>query len=232
VSEVLVVNRTLTRAQALAERFGGQAVTFEQLHQVLPQADIVITSTGSPKPIFRKEHGEQLMQARRNKPVFFIDIAVPRDVSPEMNEVDGVFVYDIDDLQQAVAANKADRTREAERAEAIVSAEVTRFRERLRELNVVPVIVSLQDSMEMLRQAELERVRARLGQLTPEQEQAIEALTRGIVNKVLHTPIVALKSAAKSDHAESLVEVIDHLFNLNREKKSEKGEKRREAIRA
>jgi glutamyl-tRNA reductase len=175
----------------------------------------VITSTGSQQPILTRQHGEMFRHKRRNRPMFFIDIAVPRDVEPQMNKVDGMFVYDIDDLQQVVASNRADRTREAQRAEQIIAGEVQRFRERLHELDVVPTIVSLQDSMEMLRQAEIERVRGRLGTLSPEQEQAIEALTRGIINKVLHTPITALKSAAKTQKSESIIDMVEHLFNLN-----------------
>ena len=121
--------------------------------------------------------------------MFFIDIAVPRDVDPEMNKLDGIFVYDIDDLQQAVTTHVADRKKEAERAEAIITGEVERFQPRLQTLDVVPTIVSLQDHLETIRQAEIDRVRGRLGPLSPEQELAVEALTRGIVNKIMHTPI-------------------------------------------
>jgi glutamyl-tRNA reductase len=214
--QVLVSNRTFSRAEALAQKFDGTAVPFQQLNDTVWQADIVITSTGSQQPILTREHGEHFRHKRRNRPMFFIDIAVPRDIEPQMNKVDGMFVYDIDDLQQVVASNRADRSREAQRAEQIIAGEVQRFRERLHELDVVPTIVSLQDSMEMLRQAEIERVRGRLGTLSPEQEQAIEALTRGIINKVLHTPITALKTAAKTQKSESIIDMVEHLFNLNR----------------
>lgn len=218
---ILVSNRTFERACALAERYAGTAIPFEQMHEFIPQADIVITSTGAPQPIFRREQGEEFMQRRRNRPMFFIDIAVPRDVAPEMNRVDGLFVYDIDDLQQAVASNVADRGREAERAEAIILEEVGRFRARIRELDVVPTIVDLQGSMELLRQTEIERVRGRLGRLTPQQEEAIDALTKGIVNKVLHTPIAALKTAAKTERSESVIDMVAQLFNLHRKKKKD-----------
>src|SRR5208283_5251578 len=116
--------------------------------------------------------------------------------SPEMAKLDGIFTYDIDDLQQAVSSHVADRRKEAELAEAIISGEVERFEARLHTLDVVPTIVSLQDHLETIRQAEIDRVRGRLGQMTPEQEIAVEALTRGIINKVMHTPITTLKSAA------------------------------------
>jgi glutamyl-tRNA reductase len=146
--------------------------------------------------------------------MFFIDIAVPRDVDPAMNKLDGVFVYDIDDLQQAVASHVADRRKEAERAEAIVTIEVERFQARLQTLDVVPTIVSLQDHLETIRQAEIDRVRGRLGPLNPEQELAVEALTRGIVNKIMHTPISTLKSAARDPEATTVIDLVRRLFNL------------------
>src|SRR5205807_7693835 len=176
----------------------GEAIHFDELYQTVDRADIVISSTGSEEPIFRREHGEAFLARRKNRPMFFIDIAVPRDVSAEINKLGGIFVYDIDDLQSVVAAHVNDREREAERAEAIVTAEVERFTSHLHTLDVVPTIVSLQEHLETIRQAEIDRARGRLGVLTPEQEAAIEALTRGIVNKVLHTPITSLKTEAQT----------------------------------
>src|SRR5205807_10396490 len=143
------------------------------------RADIVITSTGAPHAVFHREHGGLLRSRRKSRPMFFIDIAVPRDVDPAMNKLDGVFVYDIDDLQQAVASHVADRRKEAESAEAIVTLEVERFQARIQTLDVVPTIDSLQDHLETIRQAEIESERSRLRQITTEQELAIEALTRG-----------------------------------------------------
>jgi glutamyl-tRNA reductase len=212
--QILVSNRTYEKAQDMAEAFGGQAVLFEQLYDTVDKADIVISSTGAPHFIFRREHGEAFLHRRKNRPMFFIDIAVPRDVDPEMNKLDGIFVYDIDDLQQVSAQHIADRRREADRAEAIVTDEVRRFQDRLKTLSVVPTIVSLQEHMENIRQAEIERARGKLGQLSPEQEQAVDAITRGIINKVLHTPITTLKSAAKDPEATTLISVIRRIFNL------------------
>jgi len=211
---IFVANRTYERAQQLAQKFGGQAMLFEQLYETADRADIVITSTGAPFAIFRREHAELFMARRKNRPMFFIDIAVPRDVDPEVNKVDGLFVYDIDDLQAGVSSHVADRRKEAERAEAIVEAEVERFQGRLQTLDVVPTIVSLHDHLETIRQAEIDRVRGRLGPLTPEQELAVEALTRGIINKIMHTPISALKTAAREPEATTVVELIRKLFNL------------------
>ncbi len=213
--QIYVANRTYERAVALAKKFDGEAVPFEQLYETVPRADIVITSTGAPHAIFNKEHGERFLSRRRNRPMFFIDIAVPRDVDPGMNKLDGIFVYDIDDLQQVVSSHVADRRVEADRAEAIVQMEVDKFQARLQTLDVVPTIVSLQEHLETVRQAEIDRVRGRLGALTPEQELAVEALTRGIVNKIMHTPITTLKSAAR-DSAEvtTVVDLVRKLFGL------------------
>src|SRR4029077_16455683 len=144
--------------------------------------------------------------------MFFIDIAVPRDVDPGMNKLDGIFVYDIDHLQRAVSSHVDDRRKEAERAEAIVMAEVERFQIRLQTLDVVPTIVSLQDHLETIRQAEIDRVRGRLGALSPEQELAVEALTRGIVSKIMHTPISALKTAVREPEATTVIDLVRRLF--------------------
>jgi len=211
---VFVANRTHERAQQLAQKFNGQAIRYEELYETADRADIVITSTGAPHAIFRREHGERFLARRKNRPMFFIDIAVPRDVDPEINKLDGIFVYDIDDLQSAVASHVADRRAEAERAEAIIADEVERFQYRLKTLEVVPTIVSLQDHLETIRQAEIDRVRGRLGSLSPEQEMAVEALSRGIVNKIMHTPISALKTAAREPEATTVIELIKKLFNI------------------
>jgi glutamyl-tRNA reductase len=211
---IFVANRTYERAQVLARRFGGSAIRFDELYDHCEQADIVITSTGAPVAIFRREHGERFLSRRRNRPMFFIDIAVPRDVDPEMNKLAGIFVYDIDDLQEAAASHAAARSKEAERAEDIIEDEVGHFQARVHSLHVVPAIISLQDYVETIRQAELDRVRGRLGHLSLEQEQAVEALTRGIVNKILHTPITRLKSAAAGPEVTTLTEAFKKIFNL------------------
>jgi glutamyl-tRNA reductase len=222
-ASIFVANRTYDRAAQLADKFSGQAILFEQLYDTCDRADIVITSTGAPFATFRREHGELFLSRRKNRPMFFIDIAVPRDVAPEMNDLDGIFVYDIDDLQQAVSSHVADRRREAERAEAIVQSEVERFQARVQTLDVVPTIVSLQDHLETIRQAEIDRVRARLGPLSPDQEMAVETLTRGIVNKIMHTPISTLKTAAREQEATTLIDVVRRLFNLQDKKSARSG---------
>ena len=212
-SSILVTNRTHERAVKLAQVYKGQVIRFEDLYATADQADIIITSTGAPHAIFRKEHGQQFMQRRRHRPMFFIDIAVPRDVDPAMNRVEGIFLYDIDDLQSVAASHLADRAREAEQAESIVTREVDRYQQKLQTLNVVPTIVDLQRSVEVLRQAELRRMQARLQSLTPEQQAAVEALTKGLMNKFLHPPLQAIKSAARIGDS-GTVEAIRNVFNL------------------
>src|SRR5579871_4177355 len=154
---IFVANRTYDKAIRLAQLFNGQAIEFNRLYETCDRADIIITSTGAPHAIFRREHGEMFLSRRKNRPMFFIDIAVPRDVDAEMNKLDGIFVYDIDDLQQAVSVHIASRKQEADRAEAIINLEVERFQARLQARDVVPTIVSLQDHLETIRQAEIDR---------------------------------------------------------------------------
>jgi glutamyl-tRNA reductase len=222
-ASIFVANRTYERAKHLAAKFQGEAIHFSEIYNTCDRADIVITSTGAPVAIFRREHGEMFLSRRKNRPMFFIDIAVPRDVDPEMNKLDGIFVYDIDDLQQAVTSHVADRKNEAARAEFIINSEVERFQARLQTLDVVPTIVSLHDHLETIRQAEIERVRGRLGSLSPEQELAVEALTRGIVNKIMHTPVSALKNAAREPEATTVIDFVRRLFNLQEKKAAKPG---------
>jgi glutamyl-tRNA reductase len=210
---ILVTNRTQERARQLAAPFNGRVIPFEKLYEAASEADIVISSTGAPHPIFRREHGQTFMHRRRNRPMFFIDIAVPRDVDPAVNQIEGIFVYDIDDLQQVAASHMAERGRQAGDAEALVAAEVERFHQRRRTVNVAPAIVSLQQQAEELRQAELRRMHARLGTLSAEQLAAVEALTRGLVNKFLHPPMQALKQAAR-DNDSARVEALCETWSL------------------
>ncbi len=215
-SSILITNRTEERALRLARTFGGTVLPFGELLARAGEADIVITSTGSSDFLFRREHGQQLLHKRRGRPMFFVDIAVPRDVDPEMNRVDGVFLYDIDDLQTVALANMADRSREALSAERIIADEVARFAQRSAALDVVPALVGLQQTVEAMRQAELRRAQARLQGLTAEQLAAVDALTRGIANKFLHLPLQALREAAQQGDA-SRLEVLRETFHLEAE---------------
>jgi len=213
-SAIYVTNRTYERAVQLAAAFGGTAVRFDELFEQLPKADIVISSTGAPGYIITKDHAAKILAARRNRPVFFVDIAVPRDVDPLVNELDNAFVYDIDDLGQVVEANKRQRAREAVWAEEIVTEEVQKTMRRLASRDLVPTIVALEDRLDTIRTGEIERYNSRLGNLTPEQRQAVDALTRGIMNKILHGPITELKSGAGRPEQVDLVKFVRKVFGL------------------
>jgi glutamyl-tRNA reductase len=213
-SSLLISNRTHERAVKMAQKFDGHVIRFEDLYTRGDEADIVITSTGSPEFLFRTPHAQQFLHRRRNRPMIFIDIAVPRDVEPEMNRLDGVFLYDIDDLQSLATSNLTGRSREAERAEAILQEEVARYQRRIESLDVVPTLVGLQTYAESVRQAELRRAQSRLQSLTPDQMAAVEAVTRGLVNKFLHHPLQALKSAARDGNTDAL-NAIRTAFQLN-----------------
>lgn len=201
---ILVSNRTQERAERMAEQFDGRVIPFDGLYDAAGDADIVITSTGAPHCIFRPEHGRAFLHRRRNRPMFFIDIAVPRDVDPAMNNLDGIFVYDVDDLQQVAVAHMEERGRQAVDAESLVEVEVERFQQRQRTVNVAPAIVAMQKQAEEIRLGELQRIHARLGTLTAEQLAAVEALTRGMVNKFLHPHMQAIKRAAREGDAARL----------------------------
>jgi len=206
-SSILVTNRTQSRAEKIAAAFSSASVLtavipFDALYEQADRADIVITSTGAPQKIFGRSHGQHFLQRRRNRPMFFIDIAVPRDVDPRMNTVEGCFVYDIDDLQQVAAANLADRSREAAAAETIVSREVDKYQERLQSRDAVPAIKALQQQAEELRQAELARSQSKLADLTPKQREAVESLTRSLTAKLLHPQLTALRESTRSKEPE------------------------------
>jgi glutamyl-tRNA reductase len=224
-TNILVANRTLERAEKIAAQFNGSVIPFDALYDQAARADIVITSTGAPEKLFGRSHGAHFLHSRRNRPMFFIDIAVPRDVDPRMNEVEGCFVYDIDDLQQVAAANLADRSREAAAAETIVTREVDKYQERVQSLDAAPAIRNLQEHAENLRQSELRRSAARLSGLTADQHEAVEALTRALTNKFLHAPMSALREAAREGDSQALSELESLYTNQARNKANPAGPK-------
>ena len=214
-SSILVANRTQSRAEELARAFGGVAVPFEHLFDHLGRADIVISSTGSPHPLIFREHAARLLAARKGRPMFFVDIGVPRDIDAAVNELDNAFLYDIDDLEQVVAANRKQREREAAWAEEIVVEEVQRMMRRLASKELAPTIVALEQRLERIRAAEIDRFRGKLGALSDEQRQAVEALTRGILNKILHGPITELKSGVDGPEQSAMVQLIKRIFGVS-----------------
>jgi glutamyl-tRNA reductase len=214
VQSILVANRTYERAVALAEQFRGRAVTYDSFQQEMLKADIVISATSAPHLILKKEDVQKIIQERRHQPIFLIDIADPRDIDAACNEVDNVYLYNIDDLQSVAAANQKERRREAERAVPIVEREVELFLAWLRGLDVVPTIVSLRNRMEEIREAELRKAMNRLGDLTPEQRETITSLTTAMVNKILHQPMSELRRRAVHQDGHLYSTVLRRLFGL------------------
>jgi glutamyl-tRNA reductase len=211
---ILVANRTYERAAELAEAFHGTAIRIEQMLDHVDKADIVICSTSAPHYVIHRHHAEQWLAARKNRPMFFVDISVPRNIDPAVNELDNAFVYDIDDLGQVVEANKKQREREAEWGEEIIQEEVQKAMRRLASREIVPTIVALEQRLESIRENELDRYRGRLGDLTPQQREAVDALTHGILNKILHGPIRELKSGVGQPEQSSLVSMVRKMFGV------------------
>src|ERR1039458_3165226 len=213
-SHVFVTNRTHERAVEMAQLFQGTPVEYTRFVNMLPEVDIVITSSGAPHYILHKDEMQRVIAARRNKPMFLIDIAVPRNIEPAVNDVDNVYLYDIDDLQEVVNSNLRERMKEAEHAEALVKEEVDRTLARLKVAEVTPTIVGLQEQLEQIRAAELDKLRRRHGPLPPELEQAIEAMTHGMMNKVAHGPISELRNHAGNPEGAQVVAAIRKAFHL------------------
>jgi len=214
VRKVVVVNRTLSRAMDLAKRFNGTAASLEELSAQLEQADIVISSTGAPNIILHKQEMKPIMKARRNEPIFFIDIAVPRDLDPELNDLDNVYLYDIDDLQNVVEINKSERDKEAVKARRIVDEEALSFQSWLEGLAVVPTITALRKKADAICQTELERTLCRLRHLTPEEQKIIEKMALSISTKLLHDPVTYLKDESCKEQGSIKVEMIRAAFGL------------------
>ena len=205
--------RTFEKAEQLAMSLGGRAAPFEALRSELTRADIVISGTGATGIVVLREDVEAAQAARHGRPLFLIDIAVPRDIAEDAGKVAGVFLYDIDDLQQVATANLRERKKESAAAETIVEQEVQEFIEWRRSLEVVPLLVELRKRADEIRRAEIDKARNRLGPLTPEQEKALEAATTAIVNKLLHAPTVRLKELAGHGEADH-VGIVRRLFDL------------------
>jgi glutamyl-tRNA reductase len=213
---IYVANRTWSRAQDLARALAGTAVPWDELETALASVDIVVTSTGAPRPVITREAVTRVVHGRRGRPLFFIDIAVPRDVEPGVDALTDVYRYDIDDLKQVVDANLRERAREAQRAETLVEREVGKFLARQGDVEVIPTIVSLRARLEDIRRGEVARALARLPEATPETRAAIEALSTAMVNKILHAPITKLRESSRAGAGRSWLELVHELFALGR----------------
>jgi glutamyl-tRNA reductase len=193
VLEILVTNRTRDRAMALAEAVDGTVIDYERFHEALPEVDILLASSGATSFIVTVDEMRAAISKRRNRPMFLIDIAVPRNIEPSVNKLDNVFLYDIDDLGKVVDTNLRGRLEVAQQAEVIIGEEVARMMTRLKTRESSSIIVSIREQVEQWRVGEIERRRAKLGTLTPQQEEALEAITRGLTNKFLHEMITKVK---------------------------------------
>jgi glutamyl-tRNA reductase len=211
--------RALEHATALAATLGGRAAPLSELRAEMAVADIVISGTGASGLVIRQQDVEAARGARRGRhqrPLFLIDIAVPRDVEPSAGKLDGVFLYDLDDLRSVAEANLRERRKEAAAAEALVEREAREFLDWQKSLEVVPLLLELRSRAEQIRRTELDKARRRLANLTPEQQQAIESATEAIVQKLLHAPTVQLKEMARNGHSPDQVSLIRKLLGLTR----------------
>jgi glutamyl-tRNA reductase len=214
VSEVLVTNRTFSRAEKLAAEFSGCAVPFERFADELHRVDIVLSSTGSPDYVLSAAQLKEVGRARRYQPMFIIDIAVPRDIDPAANKLNNLYLYDVDDLQGVVQANMKERQKEAVKAEKIIDEEVTQFESWLATLEVKPTIVALRRQMEDMRRSEINKTMAQLNGLGEDEKRAIDTLTSALINKILHHPTKILKQASRDPEGNSYVEAVRILFDL------------------
>jgi len=222
VEDVTVTNRTIERAEELAQEFGGKVIPFENFMDELLHLDIAICSTGAPDYILRKEQLHKIMKERKQKPMFIFDISVPRNIDPEINDLDNVYLYDVDDLHEVVDVNTEERGKEAAKAEKIVEAEVKSFLKWQDSLAATPTIVALREKAEAIRQEELEKTLRKLGPLEEDTIKAIDYLSSSIMNKLIHPPTAALKS--EEEDREIMIDMANRLFKLETEENN--GEKK------
>jgi glutamyl-tRNA reductase len=228
VRHITIGSRTMAHAARTAEAIGGaSAAPWDELDAVLSAADIVITATGAAAPILTKAHIEAVMRPRRNRPLFIIDIAVPRDVEAAAGEIEQVFLYNIDDLQSTVRENLARRGNEVARAEAIVAEEVEKFGAWFRSRGAIPTVVALRERFEAIRRAELERLHFKLSALPPDARARVDEITHLIVEKLLLTPTEQLKSVTDAETVGAYSEALTRLFGLSDEDEAAAGARRR-----
>ena len=214
VARIIVVNRTFEKGVSLASEFEGEAAPFDELEQQMERADIVLSSTGSPTVIIDRKMVQRIIKKRRNKPMFFIDIAVPRDIDSGVNGIENVYAYDIDDLEGVVQANIKARSKEAAKAEELVTGEVRQFTEWMRSREAFPTIVALREWAEGVRRSELEKTLKKMEGLSEPDSKRIEAMTEAILNKILHRPISRMKKAAHKGYEEDVGDMVRKIFDL------------------
>ena len=215
VKTIYVTSRTYERAANLARALNGSALDFEAFKNELHRADIVITSTSAPNFIIKKEIVEKAIHERRNKPIFFIDIAVPRDIEPDVNDLENVYLYDIDDLQVVVSANIKEREKEAKNAMNFISQEVTKFNNWVGTLDAVPTIVEIRKKAENIRKQEIEKTLKKISHLSEDDKKLLRQMSSSMVNKILHKPTIKLKQKTQSEDGHVYLKAIRHLFHLD-----------------
>ncbi len=213
-SRLLVANRGQERGQALAAKYGGEAIPWEHLRAEAHRADVIISCTGATEPLLAKADIAALLARRKSRPILLLDIAVPRDIAADVQELENAFLYNVDDLESVVASHRADREREAARAEAMIEAELDRFWRRWEARDALPTLRALEAHGENLRRRELERWRSLLAALPPEQRAAVEELTRALMRKWLHRPLTAIRAAAEERSDLAILDSAAELFGL------------------
>jgi len=222
IREIMVANRTYERAAEFVKEFGGSAILFREFPHHLKNVDIVIASTGAKSFIIREEQVRDVLKERKNRPMFFIDISVPRNVDPLVNNIDNTYVYDIDDLQGVVASNIKERSKEADDAEKIIEEEIEKFYRWIKSLDVVPTIIALRNYCDGIRKSEMERAAKGLNGLNDKEKKILESMTKSIVNKILHAPVSRLKKDADKIEGDTYIETTRKLFDLDDEDEMEK----------
>ncbi|GMR04414.1 MAG: glutamyl-tRNA reductase [Thermodesulfobacteriota bacterium] len=228
IREILVTNRTYERALEMVRCFSGTAIMFREYPAYLKNVDIVITSTGASSFLIREEQVREVLKERKYRPMFFIDISVPRNIDPLVNNVDNAYVYDIDDLQGVVQSNLNERVREAGEAENIIDEEIDKFYRWIKSLDVVPTIIALRNFCDGIRKDELSKAMASLDGLSEKDKKTLDAMTRSVVNKILHNPVVRIKKDASKVEGDQYIDTVRKLFDLeveeNEIKKTASGE--------
>jgi glutamyl-tRNA reductase len=213
-SHIVIANRTMERAMELAKRFRAATIPFSHIIDAFETVDVVLSSTGSPEPIIKREDVKACMKKRKHRPLFLIDIAVPRDIEPSVNDLDNVYLYDIDDLQGVVEWNKEERRREAARAEHIIDEETIKFQHWLQTLDVVPTIIAMRRKAEEIRVTELKKTMSQLAHLSDREKEAIVKMTESLVKKMLHDPIMFIKRKASRPSKQFYIDLVQQVFNL------------------
>jgi glutamyl-tRNA reductase len=215
IGEILVANRTYERAVEMVRGFGGKAIMFREFPHYLKSVDIVIASTGAAAFIIKPSDVNEVMKERRYKPMFFIDISVPRNIDPRVNDIENAYVYDVDDLQGVVQSNLNERHKEAEQAGFIIDEEIETFYRWIKSLDVVPTIIALRQYCDAVRKAEIDKGASLLGEMSKKESKALDAMTKAIVNKILHNPIMHLKKDASRIEGDRYIDTIRKLFDLD-----------------